>query len=117
MPARGREWWAAVGATATGFFVLVAHALLETSRDALFLSNIPSTRLPWMYLTLAVLGVAVSETAARTAKRLDPRRLLIASQAIAAAGTQQRCPRNRRPDALGSGPNLIERDERSGVFP
>jgi AAA family ATP:ADP antiporter len=87
MTARGKERRAVVGATATGFLVLVAHALLETSRDALFLSNVPASRLPWMYLSLAVIGLSVSELAVRGGRGLDTRRLLVASQLIAAAGT------------------------------
>src|SRR5262245_62001095 len=87
MAVRRGERWATVAATATGFLVLVAHALLETARDALFLSNISSSRLPWMYLGLAFLCLSVSEIAVRSGKRLDARRLLIASQVIATAGT------------------------------
>jgi len=33
--------------------ILAAHTLLETARDALFLSRLPATQLPWMYLALA----------------------------------------------------------------
>src|SRR5262245_39271098 len=87
MVTRQEERWATAGATATGFLVLVAHSLLETARDALFLSNVPVARLPWMYLVLAFLAVGVSEAAARSGRRLVVRRLLIASQVIAAAGT------------------------------
>jgi hypothetical protein len=78
---------ATIGAMGTGFFVLVAHALLETARDALFLSNVPAARLPWMYLALAALGICVSEVAARTSRRADVRWLLLRSQTIAAVGT------------------------------
>src|SRR5262245_64058887 len=87
MLTRQQERWATAGATATGFLVLVAHSLLETSRDALFLSNVPVAHLPWMYLVLAFVGVAVSGAAARTGGQLDVRRLLISSQVIASVGT------------------------------
>lgn len=33
--------------------VLAGHTLLETARDALFLSRLPATQLPWMYLAIA----------------------------------------------------------------
>ncbi|HET7291464.1 MAG TPA: Npt1/Npt2 family nucleotide transporter [Vicinamibacteria bacterium] len=36
--------------------VLAGHTLLETARDALFLSRLPANQLPWMYLAIA--GVA-----------------------------------------------------------
>jgi hypothetical protein len=87
MLTRQEERWATAGATATGFLVLIAHSLLETARDALFLSNEPVSHLPWMYLVLALLGVFVSEAALRTGRQLDVRRLLISSQAIAVVGT------------------------------
>ncbi len=44
-----------------GFWLLLAvvasHALLETTRDALFLRDLPATDLPWAYLAIAVLCV------------------------------------------------------------
>lgn len=36
--------------------ILAAHTLLETARDALFLSRLPATQLPWMYLALAAVA-------------------------------------------------------------
>jgi ATP:ADP antiporter, AAA family len=42
-----------------------AHTLLETARDALFLEKLPATTLPWMYLAIAVLGVAVTRLLGR----------------------------------------------------
>lgn len=39
------------------FFVVGAHTLFETTRDALFLERIPAARLPWMYLALACLAL------------------------------------------------------------
>lgn len=36
--------------------ILAGHTLLETARDALFLSRLPPTQLPWMYLALAVVA-------------------------------------------------------------
>lgn len=87
MTLRFGERWATFGATATGFLVLVAHALLETARDALFLAHVPAERLPWVYLVLAFAGLSVSEATVRSGARLDARRLLIVTQAIAAGGT------------------------------
>ena len=42
------------------FLILAAHAMTETARDALFLSRLPATKLPWMYLLVAVATVLVS---------------------------------------------------------
>jgi ATP/ADP translocase len=44
------------------FGVLAGHTLLETARDALFLSRLPASQLPWVYLTIAVLAVAVAQS-------------------------------------------------------
>ena len=49
--------------TAFGFAILLlviaGHTMLETARDTLFLSELPATRLPWAYLTIATLAVVV----------------------------------------------------------
>ena len=44
----------------TVFGILSAHTLLETARDALFLSRLPASRLPWVYLAIAALAVVLS---------------------------------------------------------
>jgi AAA family ATP:ADP antiporter len=36
------------------------HTLLETSRDALFLTRLPAAHLPWMYLAIAVLALGAA---------------------------------------------------------
>ena len=46
--------------TATLFGVMTAHAMLETARDALFLSSLPASRLPLVYLVIAGLAVVVA---------------------------------------------------------
>jgi AAA family ATP:ADP antiporter len=53
---RSETLWAA----GTILLVLVAHSILETSRDALFLAQIKTTRLPWMYLILAAFTLFAS---------------------------------------------------------
>ncbi len=65
---------AAGAAFATLGLVLAAHSILETARDALFLRSLPATQLPWVYLIIAVLALAITafESAlARGLKRLD----------------------------------------------
>ena len=57
---RPDERSAAWVAFATLLAVTASHALLETARDALFLASIAPTKLPWVYLLIAVLsGLAV----------------------------------------------------------
>ncbi len=58
---RPEERRGATAAFLTIFGVLAAHTLLETARDALFLARLPATRLPWVYLMIAVLAVAASQ--------------------------------------------------------
>ena len=50
--------------------IMVAHTLIETARDALFLTRIPVRRLPALYLALAALGLV----SARAARMLERRR-------------------------------------------
>lgn len=56
----------------TAFTILLttiaSHAVLETARDALFLADLPVTRLPWAYLGIATLAYV----GARASKRLLP---------------------------------------------
>jgi ATP/ADP translocase len=52
----------------TNFGILAAHTLLETARDALFLSRLPARQLPYVYLIIALAAVAVSQV------RIDSRR-------------------------------------------
>ncbi len=83
---RQEERGAAYAATLTVFLVMIAHAFLETARDALFLANISATRLPWMYLALAVAAVALGQVAYRP-NGSDNRRAIILLQLSVAAGT------------------------------
>ncbi|MDH3272377.1 MAG: HEAT repeat domain-containing protein [Gemmatimonadota bacterium] len=48
-----------LGAFLTLFAFMAGHALLETARDALFLASLPARRLPWVYLAIAVVAIAV----------------------------------------------------------
>jgi len=44
----------------TLFLILAAQSLSETARDALFLSRLPLTQLPWMYLAVAVASILLT---------------------------------------------------------
>ncbi len=46
----------------TLFALTSGHTLLETARDALFLSKIPASRLPWMYLVIVAIALLLSQT-------------------------------------------------------
>jgi ATP:ADP antiporter, AAA family len=53
------------GAFAALFAITGGHTLLETARDALFLAKLPPERLPWMYLAIAVVGLAIARLGKR----------------------------------------------------
>src|SRR5262245_22126311 len=63
--------------------ILGAHAMLETTRDALFLSSLPSSELPWVYLAVAGFSLIVVAAQRRAGKWLRRR---IALGAILWAG-------------------------------
>jgi ATP:ADP antiporter, AAA family len=68
-----RDAWAAF---LTLFALIASHALLETARDALFLARIEATRLPWVFLAIAMLSVLVLKLNVGVTHRLGPRRAL-----------------------------------------
>src|SRR5262249_18523965 len=67
----------------TFFLILAAHSLPETARDALFLSRLPVSQLPWMYLLVAVVSILVARlttlTAAHLRHSLLPSMLLVSA--------------------------------------
>ncbi len=79
---------AAAAAFATLALVLTGHGVLETARDALFLRALPATQLPWVYLIIALLTLAVTSLEATVARGVRRRDLLtvflLASSALTA---------------------------------
>jgi AAA family ATP:ADP antiporter len=71
----------------TLFCLLAGHALLETARDALFLTHVPAEQLPWMYLSIAAVVVLFALFRSRSYGAADHRRELMALQILAAIGT------------------------------
>jgi ATP/ADP translocase len=70
-------------AFATLFLILAAHTLTETARDALFLSRLPVSQLPWVYLLVALVTVTVVRGTAGMAAQL--RRFRISGFLLASA--------------------------------
>ncbi len=70
-----RDAWTAF---ALLFGLIASHAVLETARDALFLSKIPASRLPWMYMAIAVVTLALAQGQAAIASRMSGRAALSA---------------------------------------
>ena len=71
----------------TLFGLMGGHALLETARDALFLTNVSVERLPWVYLLIAVSAVFVARLQMRSQQVADHRQQLIVLQGTAAVIT------------------------------
>ncbi|HET7506473.1 MAG TPA: HEAT repeat domain-containing protein [Kofleriaceae bacterium] len=69
------------------FTILVAHALLETARDALFLARLGPDRLAWAYIAMASVALLAVAAVRRWGGGRDPRRLLIAFLGVAVVGT------------------------------
>lgn len=77
-----------VGVAFLALFGLVgSHAVLETARDALFLSKVPASRLPFVYLGIAALSLVGAGLHGRIARSIAPRSALSVWIAVAAAGT------------------------------
>ena len=76
-------------AALTLFSIVLAHTLIETARDALFLARLPPTRLPWVYGLIAILTLAGRRAACRMLPGFHGVRLLqalvLASAAITVA--------------------------------
>lgn len=68
---RADERRAVTAAFLTLLGILAGHTLLETARDALFLSRLPATQLPWMYLALAVVAFPAARARLPRALGLD----------------------------------------------
>lgn len=67
--------------------MMSAHTMLETARDALFLSKLPPSRLPWAYLAMALLAFLATRLNERLLREVDKRRLLGGTLLFAAVGT------------------------------
>lgn len=77
-----------VAAAFAALFGLVgSHSVLETARDALFLSSIPASRLPLVYVAIAAVSLVAAELHGRVSGSLRARSALSAWIAIAALGT------------------------------
>jgi AAA family ATP:ADP antiporter len=77
----------ALEAFVTLFGLIAAHTILETARDALFLSKLPPERLALVYAIVAVVTLGVSELNARFTRRFGKRNALIFTLIIASYGT------------------------------
>jgi ATP/ADP translocase len=79
-----RPTWAAF---AMLFGLVGSHTVLETARDALFLARIPATRLPFVYVAIAVVTLVATELLRRFGGGLNRRAALTVFTALASAIT------------------------------
>src|SRR5688572_8273838 len=82
-PAEARPVVATFGSL---LFIVVAHTLLETARDALFLVHVGPGALGWMYITTAAVMLLLGGAGARIVARLGAQRALTVTQLASAAG-------------------------------
>ncbi len=71
---------------ATLALIIAAHTVVETARDALFLSKLPPERLTFVYALLAVLSLVVGAGSASLASRFGRRAALVFSLMACAYG-------------------------------
>ena len=69
------------------FLVMVAHAILETARDALFLTRLGPDRLGYAYVAIAGLALLAFVAVRRWARIREARTLLLVFLLFAVAGT------------------------------
>lgn len=69
------------------FLIMVAHAILETARDALFLTNLGADRLGWAYVAIAATALTAVAAVRRWNAAHDPYRTLVVFLVFAIAGT------------------------------
>src|SRR4029450_9801012 len=77
-----------------------ARAPLETARHTLFLTNLPPSHLPWVYLAIAGLALLIGPLAARPGSERVNRRTLLLMQLAPPAGTAAFLPFIRSPRPL-----------------
>ena len=69
------------------FAIMVAHTILETARDALFLARLGPDELAWVYLAMACVALAAFSVLRRWMGVRDARRVLVVFLVAAALGT------------------------------
>ncbi len=73
---RPEEYRNCVGGFITLFGIMAAHSLMEIARDALFLATLPATKLPAIYMGIALLSLAAVKLRQRQLVRFEWRNSL-----------------------------------------
>jgi AAA family ATP:ADP antiporter len=69
------------------FLIMVAHALLETARDALFLTRLGADKLGWAYVAIAVTALAAVTAVRKWNRSHDAYRMLVVFLIFGVVGT------------------------------
>ena len=69
------------------FGLIAGHTILETARDALFLGKLPASRLTFVYVALAALGLVVPSYNMRFVRSFGRRNAVIGTLMLASFGT------------------------------
>ena len=69
------------------FGIMVAHAILETARDALFLAKLGPDKLAWAYLAIAGTALIAVSLFRRLASKRDPRSMTLGFLVASVVGT------------------------------
>ena len=80
------ELWTALWLGAALLTVTSSYTLVKTVRDSLFLSMLPATWLPWVYIWVGITTLAASVLFGQLTQRLSPRKSLVGSVLAAATG-------------------------------
>ena len=62
--------------------IMMAHSVMETARDTLFLSSLPATYLPRAYLAIAILAIVELKIHERVLRYIRDRRRLLAASLV-----------------------------------
>ena len=81
-----RELQTALWLGAALLTVTSSYTLVKTVRDSLFLSMLPATWLPWVYIVVGIATLAVSVVFGQLTQWLSPRQSLVGSVLAAATG-------------------------------
>jgi ATP:ADP antiporter, AAA family len=82
---RRGEWQALVKAFATLMLLIAGHTVLETARDALVLTRLPSNALSIVYVAVALCALPIVLLASRATVRFGPQRALGGGLVVGAA--------------------------------
>jgi len=69
------------------FAIMIAHTILETARDALFLARLGPQHLAAAYLAMAAIALVAFAALRRWTRLRDPRNILVAFLSLATVGT------------------------------